>query len=46
MASEEVNIIKGILNARCREGATVEDIKGKSDCDYLFAQIIFIETHF
>lgn len=26
---EEINIIKGILNARCRDGATVEDIKGK-----------------
>lgn len=28
-SSEEINIIKGILNARCREGATVEDIQGK-----------------
>lgn len=39
MASEEVNIIKGILNARCREGATVENIKG--NCDYFLAQDFF-----
>lgn len=27
---EEINIIKGILNARCRGGATVEDIQGNT----------------
>lgn len=27
---EEKNIIKSMLNARCREGTTVEDIIGKA----------------
>lgn len=39
---EEQSIIKGILNVRCREGATIADIERKSMERYVLARFLFI----
>lgn len=42
---EEINIIKGILNTRCKDGATVEDIKGIIHLTMYIANNIVLIVH-